>query len=101
MLDGLAITEGILMGVICSEHTIATYLAAVTKVLCLILLSADAQGLQNIRAVLSVQGLEILRNLNPPTAFLKLFSFAMPCRGCCLLVACYAFVKNIPSGACF
>ena len=47
VLDGLTITEGNLMGAICSEHTIATYRAAVTKMLCLILLSAGALGLQS------------------------------------------------------
>ena len=66
MLDGLAITEGILMCVICSEHTIATYLAAVTKVLCLILFSAGAQGLRSLRGVLVLLGLEILRILSYP-----------------------------------
>ena len=75
MLGGLTITEGILMGVICSEHTIATYLAAVTKVLCLILLSAGAQGLQSLRAVRVVQGLEILCNLSPPRSFFKTVQF--------------------------
>ena len=75
MLDGLAITEGILMGVICSEHTIATYLAVVTKVLCLILLSAGAQGLQSLRAVLVVQGLEILCNLSHPHRIFKTVQF--------------------------
>ena len=67
MLDGLTTTEGILMGVICSEHTIATYLAAVTKVLCLILFSAGVQGLQSLRPVLVLLGLEILRNLSHPS----------------------------------
>ena len=47
VLDGLTITKGNLMGAICSEHTIATYRAAVTTMLCLILLSAGALGLQS------------------------------------------------------
>ena len=47
VLDGLTITEGNLIGAICSEHTIATYRAAVTKMLCPILLSGGALGIQS------------------------------------------------------